>query len=151
MPNLAGLLRRTEFLSGLFILILGGVCHLAVGDLEIGTAQEMGPGYVPLALAWLILLTGAAMTFGGLWDGREVQEAVHWRPLVAISGAVVIFGLLVDRYGIVLAVVAATLVASFASPITRHRETPALCAVLALFGALAFVKGLGLAIPIWPR
>ncbi|WP_203193332.1 tripartite tricarboxylate transporter TctB family protein [Xanthobacter dioxanivorans] len=151
MPHPEALLRRREFLSGLFVLALGGFCLLAVGDLDIGTLAEMGPGYVPRAVAWIIVLAGAGMTLAGFWDEAPVEERVHWRPLVVISAAVCVFGLLVDRYGIVLAVVASTYVASFASPITRHRETPYLCAVLAVLGAVAFVKGLGLAIPIWPR
>lgn len=145
------LFRRREFLSGLFVLALGGFCLLAVGDLEIGTVTEMGPGYVPNAVAWLIVLAGAGMTLAGFWDDTPVEERVHWRPLLVISAAVCVFGLLVDRYGIVLAVVASTYVASFASPITKHRETPYLCVALAVLGAFAFVKGLGLAIPIWPR
>lgn len=151
MTSPESLLKRREFLSGLFILALGGYCLLAVGDLEIGTVTQMGPGYVPNAVAWLIVLAGAGMTLAGFWDEAQVEEAIHWRPLLVISAAVASFGLLVDRYGIVLAVVASTFIASFASPITRHRETPYLAAVLALVGAVAFVKGLGLAIPIWPR
>lgn len=145
------LLRRREFLSGLFILALGGYCLAAVGDLEIGTIAEMGPGYVPKAVAWIIVLAGAGMTLAGFWDDTPAEEKIHWRPLVVISLSVSSFGLLVDRYGIVLAVVASTFIASFASKITRHRETPYLAGVLALLGAVAFVKGLGLAIPIWPR
>ncbi|MFG1299926.1 tripartite tricarboxylate transporter TctB family protein [Xanthobacter sp. V3C-3] len=151
MTRPESLLRRREFLSGLFILALGGYCLAAVGDLEIGTVAEMGPGYVPNAVAWLIVLAGAGMTLAGFWDEAQVEEQIHWRPLLVISASVCSFGLLVDRYGIVLAVVASTFIASFASKITRHRETPYLAAVLALLGAVAFVKGLGLAIPIWPR
>lgn len=151
MPQLQGLLKRREFLSGLFVLALGGYCLAAVGNLEIGTVTEMGPGYVPYALAWIILLSGVAMTLAGLWDTQETEETVHWRPLLTLCASVTVFGFLVDRYGIVLAVVASTFIASYASPITRHRETPFLAAVLAFLGAVAFVKGLGLAIPIWPR
>lgn len=151
MRALPGLLGRKEFLSGVFVLALAGFCFLALGDLEIGTVQEMGPGYVPRVLAWLMLMAGIAMTLTGVWADERPEEGVHWRPLVLVSLSLVLFGLLVDRYGIVLAVVASTATATLASPITRHRETPFLCAALAVLAAVVFVKGLGLAIPIWPR
>ena len=71
--------------------------------------------------------------------------------MLLVSAAAITFGVLIDRFGIVAAVVLCTAVASLASNITRHRETPILCLLLAAGAALIFVKGLGLAIPIWPR
>lgn len=151
MRAVATIIARKEFLSGLFVLALAGGCFLAIGDLDVGSVQDMGPGYVPTVLAWLMLASGIAMTIASFWSHERPEEGVHWRPLAFVSVSLVVFGLLVDRYGIVLAVVASTLTASFASPISRLRETPVLCAALAALGAVAFVKGLGLAIPIWPR
>ncbi len=146
------LLSRTEVLSGLFVILLGAGALLAVGDLDIGTLDEMGPGYVPRALAWALLAAGAGMAlFGLLEKTAETVPPMYWRPVVLISLACAVFGLLVDELGIVIATVASTAIATFAGSITRHRETPLLCVVLAAFAALAFVKGLGLAIPIWPR
>lgn len=149
MPALLG---RTEVLSGLFVILLGAGALLAVGDLDIGTLDEMGPGYVPRALAWALLAGGAAMTlFGLLEKDAETVPPMYWRPVVLISLACAVFGLLIDELGIVIATVASTVIATFAGSITRHRETPLLCVALAALAALVFVKGLGLAIPIWPR
>lgn len=146
------LLRRTEVLSGLFVILLGAGALLAVGDLDIGTLDEMGPGYVPRALAWVLLAGGAAMTLVGMLEkGATTVPPMYWRPVLLISLACAVFGLLIDQLGIVIATVASTAISTFAGKITRHRETPLLCMALAALAALAFVKGLGLAIPIWPR
>lgn len=145
------LARRQECLAGGFVLVLGLVCLAAVGDLEVGSAVEMGPGYVPRALAWFLVLAGLGMAAAGL--RREAPEpiSIAWRPVLLIPASVALFGATVDRWGIVLAVLLSTVLASLASPISRRRETPWLAAGLAALAALAFVQGLGLAIPIWPR
>ncbi|MEJ2802501.1 tripartite tricarboxylate transporter TctB family protein [Comamonas sp. BIGb0124] len=152
MNALRRLLNHREVLAGLFVLLLGLVCLAAVGDLDIGSASEMGPGYVPRALAWMLIAAGTGMALvAALRTAPEALPALVLRPLLVISLSVLLFGAMVDRLGIVLAVVVSTAVASLASPISRRRETPLLCAALAALSALAFVKGLGLAIPIWPR
>lgn len=151
MAPLHTVVRRSGFLSGVFVLVLGTLCMLAVGDLDIGNATEMGPGYVPRALAWFLVLSGIGMTLAGVVQESPPAPPIVWRPVLMISLSVLAFGALVDSFGIVASVLVSTVIASLASHISRHRETPLLCLALAALAALAFVKGLGLAIPIWPR
>ncbi|KQP48659.1 tripartite tricarboxylate transporter TctB family protein [Pseudorhodoferax sp. Leaf274] len=151
MQLLRALAFRQDFLAGLFVLVLGLACLAAVGDLEIGNATEMGPGYVPRALAWMLIAAGTGMAIAGARRVAAEPVAIVLRPVLVLSLAVLLFGAMVDRLGIVLAVIVSTAVASLASSISRQRETPLVCAVLAALAALVFVKGLGLAIPIWPR
>ena len=143
--------QRREFAAGLFTMLLGVICILAVGDLETGNSLEMGPGYVPRALAYFLVVAGLGMSVTGLRQSNIPLPAIHLRPLLVISAAVVAFGALIDQLGIVIAVIVSTAIASAASSISRKRETPLLCIALAAFAALAFVKGLGLSIPILPR
>ena len=141
-----------EFASGLFVTAIGVFARVAVGNLEIGQAREMGPGYLPALLAWIILAAGLGMTAWALIKGSgEPLPPMHWRPLLAISLATLVFGLTIDRLGMVVAVVASTAIASLASAISRPRDTPILCAVLAAGAVLMFIKGLALPISIWPR
>lgn len=151
MRFLHALAWRQDLLAGLFVLVLGLVCLAAVGDLEIGNATEMGPGYVPRALAWMLIAAGAGMALMGARRVAAEPVTIALRPVLVLSMAVLLFGAMVDRLGIVLAVVVSTAVAALASSISRPRETPLVCAALAALAALVFVKGLGLAIPIWPR
>ena len=140
-----------EFASGLFVTAIGVFARVAVGSLEIGQAREMGPGYLPALLAWIILAAGLGMTVWALVKGSEALPQMLWRPLFVISLATLVFGLTIDRLGMVVAVVASTAIASLASAISRPRETPVLCAVLAVGAVLMFIKGLALPISIWPR
>ena len=140
-----------EFASGLFVMAIGVFARVAVGNLEIGQAREMGPGYLPALLAWIILAAGLGMTVWALVKGGEALPQMHWRPLFVISLATLVFGLTIDRLGMVVAVVASTAIASLASAISRPRDTPILCAVLAAGAVLMFIKGLALPISIWPR
>lgn len=151
MRLLRALALRQDLLAGLFVLALGGGCLAAVGDLEIGSASEMGPGYVPRALAWMLIAAGIGMAAMGARRVAPEPVAIVLRPVLVLSLAVLLFGAMVDQQGLVLAVMVSTAVASLASSISRKRETPLVCAVLAALAALVFVKGLGLAIPIWPR
>jgi putative tricarboxylic transport membrane protein len=144
-------LYNADVMSGLFVLLIGAFAYASIGNAEIGVIREMGPGYLPRLLAWLILAAGCLLTVRGLVRGGAALPEFQARPLLLISLATVVFGATADQLGMVVAVVASTVIATFASSITRHRETPLLCALLALGAVLVFVKGLGLTIPIWPR
>jgi putative tricarboxylic transport membrane protein len=144
-------LLNAETLSGGIVLALGGFGLLMVGNLEIGTLNEMGPGYMARAVAWLVILIGACLTLAGFRGGCAGIPPMQWRPALAVSAGMIAFGAAVDRLGIVIAVVAMTVLASFASSITRHRETLIVAGALAASAVLVFVVGLKLAIPVWPR
>ena len=150
-PVAASRVFNAEVASGLFVAAIGAFAWASLGNAEIGSAREMGPGYLPALLTWLILGAGVIMTVNGVVRGREPLPEVFARALLLISLATLVFGATIDRLGMVAAVVTSTVVASLASPITRHRETPVLCAVLALGACLVFIKGLALPISIWPR
>lgn len=142
---------NSEVASGLFVLLIGAFAYASIGNLDVGVINDMGPGYLPRALVWLIVGAGSLMTLLGLVRGGEPLPAMQARPLVLVSLAAVVFGATVDNLGLVVAVIASTVIATLASPITRHRETPVLCGLLAVGACLVFIKGLGLSISVWPR
>ena len=48
-----------ELAFGLFLIALALVAFGSTSALNVGTAADMGPGYVPRTLAWIILGFGA--------------------------------------------------------------------------------------------
>jgi hypothetical protein len=80
-------------------------------------------------------------------------RSINWRlrPLLGVTSALAVFGLTIDRGGLIVAVVLTVLVAAIASPDTRRLESVLLAAALAAFSAMLFVKLLGLPIGLWPR
>ncbi|MGQ3353187.1 MAG: tripartite tricarboxylate transporter TctB family protein [Phreatobacter sp.] len=142
---------NSEVASGLLVVAFGVLGLSAIGSLDIGTANDMGPGYLPRLVAWALVVAGLAMTGLAVLRTHPPIPDLHLRPLVAISAAVLFFGASIDRYGMVIAVVGMTLLAGLASPISRWRETPLIAGCLAAGAVLVFIVGLKLAIPIWPR
>jgi hypothetical protein len=74
-----------------------------------------------------------------------------WRPLICITTALVLFGLLVERLGLVITTVAVVLAAGLAAHGARWREMILIAAGLAAFAAALFAYALRLPIPVWPR
>lgn len=71
-------------------------------------------------------------------------------PLVIILAAVVGFAFIAEFFGFVAASVWLLLVGSIADRDSRLREVILLTAGLTAFGALVFIVGLGVQMPIWP-
>jgi hypothetical protein len=135
---------------GLFLVALASFGFYATRALNVGTAAEMGPGYVPRALAWIILLSGIGYVAKGLFSRFVPVGEVPWRPLVAILAAVAVFALCLQSVGLIAAVVASIVVAGAAQrPMQLHVLVP-FGAIVAGFSALLFVGGLGLPFKLWP-
>ena len=142
---------NAEVASGLLVVLLSAFAWVSLGSIEFGRLSDMGPGYMPRVLAVLMFVSGIGMTVVGMVRGGEPLPELQARPLALVCLAVIVFGLSVDKLGMVVAVVASTVLATLAAPITRHRETPILCVGLAVFAVLVFVKSLAMPISIWPR
>ena len=100
---------------------------------------------------WLIIAGGVVMIAAAMLKTGKPLPDFQFRPLAVISVGIALFGLTIDRLGILAAIVILIIVCGFASPITRFRENVALAVCLAAASAVISVKLLGLAIPILPR
>ena len=134
----------------LFLIGLGAAAFLLAGELHVGRAGAMGPGYVPRGLALVIMLFGAAMALRALFAARHGLPAIAWRPLLLIGAAVALFALMLPRAGLAPTSVAVVLCAGLASHDVRLRENALLALALAAFAVALFVLALRLPIPIWP-
>src|SRR5262245_50205403 len=113
---------------GLFLAALALFGLYATLGLNIGTASDMGPGYVPRALQWAILASGIGFVVKGLLAGFTPMPRFAWRALLAILTAVAAFALCFQSLGLIIAVIAAIVIAGSAQrPVRPH--------VLIAFGA----------------
>jgi hypothetical protein len=133
-----------------FLIALGGLAFHLSGELQVGRAGQMGPGYVPRGLALIVMLMGFGMGLRAAFAGGKPFPEVALRPLVLIGAAVALFGLLLPRAGLALTSVAVVLCAGFAAADVRLRENAVLAAGLSAFAVALFVLGLGLPLRIWP-
>ena len=133
-----------------FLVALGALAFALAGELSIGTAAAMGPGYVPRGLALIIMIYGAVLGLRAGFAGREKFPAIELRPLLLISGSVALFAILLPFAGLALTSFAVVVCAGFAAYDVRLRENVIAAIVLAAFSVVLFITVLGLPIPIWP-
>src|SRR5271165_4753037 len=143
---LAGLLFCAAALFGLFLS----------RGYPIGTALRMGTGYVPRLLCWVLLGLGMLVLVQGLRAvdaGRAPSSsgASAWRPLFFVTASLVIFGLSIERLGLVLSILLLIGVGAVAARDLRPLETLATALVLIVLSWGIFILGLGVAIPVWPE
>jgi putative tricarboxylic transport membrane protein len=144
---LAGLLFCTVALLGLFLS----------RDYPIGTALRMGTGYVPRLLCWVLFGLGILVLLQGLRavDAERPRPsspgASACRPVIFVTASLIIFGLSIERLGLVVSILLLIGVGAVAARGLRVIETVAAALVLILLSWGIFILGLGLTIPVWPE
>lgn len=144
-------INRKDLGAGLSFLTMAIVYGwIALRDLPVGTTLSMGPGYFPMVLCGIIGLIGAILTIRAVWSADSVSLPGHfaWRPVIAISVAVIIFGTFLRELGLFLAVFATAYLCSQASrQVTRVRAL-GLAFVLAVICTGVFAYGVRLPLPV---
>lgn len=152
---------QKDFFSGLMFSAVGIGFAVGATEYTVGQASRMGPGYFPLILGVILTILGAiiaikAMTTGGP-DGDKIGKWA-WKPLCFVIAANLAFGALlgglpsigIPSFGLILAIFALVIIASFAGDKPKMKEVIVLAAILATGSYLAFVKLLNLQFQVWP-
>jgi putative tricarboxylic transport membrane protein len=150
------ILARKDVLAGLLFI---GVALLGLWlsrDYPIGTALRMGTGYVPRLLCWILLALGVVVLVQGLREGQGAhlvssEQGSAWRAVIFVTASLVIFGVSIERLGLVLSILLLIAVGSVAARGLRPLETAAAALVLIVLSWGIFILGLGLTIPVWPE
>jgi hypothetical protein len=72
-------------------------------------------------------------------------------PVAIVATSLVVFGLTIERFGLVISVLLLIAIGSLADRQLRPWETLAAAAVLIVLSWAIFILGLGLTIPVWPE
>jgi len=136
---------------GAFLILLALVALWETRALKIGTAADMGPGYVPRALAWIIMGFGTAFAASGLRARRRAMPRFDLRSFLMVLLSLAVFALLLPKGGLALATFATLTCSTLAVSDFRWRESLLFAVVLTAFTVLLFVNGLGLPLAVWPR
>ena len=150
------LLARTDVLAGLLFIAVAVLGLWISRDYPIGTALRMGTGYVPRLLCWLLLGLGAVVLVQGLREGQDARalssgDVSALRPAVFVTASLVIFGLSIERLGLVLSILLLIGAGAVAARGLRPIEALAAALVLIVLSWGIFIVGLGLTIPVWPE
>jgi hypothetical protein len=136
---------------GGFLILLAIVALTETWNLNIGTAEDMGPGYVPKALSLIIMVFGVVIVGQGFFAKRRSLPAIKLRPILSVLLSLAVFALLLPRGGLALATLATMACSTFATADYKWRESAIFAVVITAFTVLLFVHGLGLPLSVWPR
>jgi hypothetical protein len=138
-----------DFWAGLLFIAAGATALWEGSDYTLGSITQMGPGYFPRVLSWILLGIGALLAGRGLVIvGPRIAPSLI-RPQVLILLAIIVFGLTIERFGLAPAVLLATVLAALASRETRWTETIVLAVLLAAATVVLFIHLLGQSMQTW--
>jgi hypothetical protein len=132
-----------DIIGGLLLMGIGLFFLMGALGMRIGEARSMGPGYFPMVLGIAGMILGAIIIIPALMR-PGVLPGVNWRPFFAVMMAILVFALVMPRAGLLPAVLATVVVASFGDPRSRLWQTVLLAAGLAAATWVIFIHGLGL-------
>lgn len=135
---------------GAFLIAVSLLVFWATRNLTFGSPSDMGPGFMPRALAGMAMAFGLFFAARGLTCGGEAIEAPQVRPLACLVAAIAAFALLGLKAGLFVAAVATVVVAALGSRETKPFEIAAFAVAIAAASTVLFVKLLSLPIPIGP-
>ncbi|MFN8682354.1 tripartite tricarboxylate transporter TctB family protein [Paracoccus sp. P2] len=141
---------QKNFVAGLLYLALGVIVAVCSIRYELGTAVRMGPGYFPFVLGVVLSLTGICVVIGALAPGAPLTQIGGWplRNLVILTVAVVLFGVVLEPLGLIVAIPVLLGTASLANPQFSLRALLISVGFLVLLSWIVFIKLLGLQIPL---
>lgn len=144
---------QKDFWSGLMFVSVGIAFAWGATEYSFGSSARPGPGYFPFGLGILLAILGSLVLFKALTlesaDGDPIG-GFAWRPLLIILGAVLLFGVLLPRVGLLVALPLLVVLSSLASDEFTWKGALLNAVVLTVLSYGVFVMGLKLTIPVLP-
>jgi hypothetical protein len=141
---------QKDFWCGALFFAVGIAFLVVARDYRVGTAARMGPGFFPTLLGGLLAGLGLLLAVPAIVREGDAFPRLHWRPLLTILASIVVFALLLQPLGFVLAAVVLVVIGGFADPELRPVESIGLAVLLTTFSVGIFVLLLGLPLNLWP-
>ena len=156
-----GLIKSPQnFVGGLALLILAGICWWAVADLRGIKGASFGPGTMPRIYVGLLGFFALLVMVSAFTTRGPKLEAFPWRGPLLIMSAVAFFGLTIRGFdlgpikvpglGLAVSGFITTLLAGAAMEDFRIGEGILFAAVMTAFCVLLFSVALGQPIPVYP-
>ncbi|MFN0299281.1 MAG: tripartite tricarboxylate transporter TctB family protein [Burkholderiales bacterium] len=137
-----------DFLAGLLFILIGCAAVAVARGYPFGTTMRMGSGYFPTVLGAILILLGACVLVRGLRNAMQVEGAWGWKPLLFIVLSIVLFGLLMPRFGLIPALVALVFVSAFAGREFRFMEVLVLAIVVSALAVVLLLYVLKMPYPL---
>jgi hypothetical protein len=144
---------QKDFWSGLMFVLVGLGFAWGAQYYSFGSSARPGPAYFPFGLGILLALLGALVLFEALTIETDDGEPIGrwaWKPLITICLSIAVFGWLLPRLGMALALPVLIIICSLAGDEFHWRDVLINSIVLTFGSWVIFIWGLKLVIPLWP-
>ncbi len=145
---------QRDFWSGLMFVVAGVSFAIGATNYSMGTSARPGAGYFPLLLSVIMAILGVIVLFKSLTietPGGDPIGTIAWKPLIIIVAAIAIFGITIEKLGMVVSIPILILISSLAGDEFSWKGVIANAVVLTVGSWAVFILGLKLTIPLWPR
>jgi hypothetical protein len=143
-------LASADLWSGLLCAVFGSAFILAASRYEVGSAAAMGPGYFPIGLGGVLIAFGAVLVIKSNVGEPDRHLPLVLRPAAIIIGALVLFGLLLDRAGLILSGMVLVTAGSVVTDRFSWLQLAVFGIALTAFVAVLFTVVLGVPVVLWP-
>ena len=148
LSNIRMISKSVSGQAGIIFIAIGLTATFVAATYRIGTPARMGPGFFPFCLGLILVFVGLLCILGEIRRPSGEAPPIHWRPLVAITAAVVIAALLLLRVGLVVAIPCLVIVATLARPAFSIRQMVVTAIILTGIVYAVFILGLNMQIPL---
>src|SRR5690349_6232346 len=121
-----------DVFAGLAFMVFGGFFLYFGREYPVGTTLNMGPGYFPMLLSWLVIGLGALVAIKGVLTKGEKLEGWAVRPSILINATYFVFALIIEDMGLFVTALLISLIAAVAGSQFKLREQVVLSISLAL-------------------
>lgn len=143
---------QRDFGAGIMYMVIGLFFTIVATQYSMGTAAKMGPGYFPFYLGILMTLLGLLILVKSMRATAAIEAIpkFNWKIIAQITGAVVLYGVLLPKMGFLIAIIVLVFVSASASKEFTWKGTAINAAFLVTFTYSVFVLGLKLQFPLLP-
>ena len=134
--------------TGIIYIAFGVAALYIARDYGWGTPRKMGPAFFPGILSILLIVIGIiSLVRSFVRPGTPIGRFTI-KGVLMVTGATVLFGLIVRGAGLLIAMPVLVIVSAYASHKFSWRTSIIMAIVLTVSCILVFLKGLGIPLPI---
>ena len=152
--SLLSRVRASEWIApGLFFIVLGAAAFYLSMQYKLGDINRMGPGYFPRMLSLGMIGIGVLVVLKGMQELASTKGVASTlgRSFWLIPASMAVFGLTVERLGLIIAMSLTLIVAGLAHREVRWKEIAISIVVLLALLITIFVVLLKQPLRLWPE
>ena len=135
--------------TGIIYIAFGVAALVIARDYGWGTPRKMGPAFFPGILSVLLIVIGIISLVRSFVRPGSPVGRFTYKGLLMVTGATLLFGLIVRGAGLIIAMPVLIIGSAYASHKFSWRTSIIMAIVLTASCILIFLKGLGIPLPIF--